>query len=185
MEPEPLLEQDGMEVLRYPVGRLRPQRELDDEQRATLVAEIAALPEALAAAVARLGAEQLATPYRPGGWTLRQVVHHVADSHMNAYVRFKLAYTQDEPTITPYDEARWAQLPEAQDGDVAVSLQLLDALHTRWAQFLRSVEAAEWSRAYLHPELGRVTLDVALQIYAWHCRHHTAHITVTRQRHGW
>jgi uncharacterized damage-inducible protein DinB len=185
MDPMVMLDENELERLRYPVGRLRPKRELSTSDRAGLITEIAELPSRLAAAVHGLTAAQLDTPYRPGGWTLRQVVHHVADSHINSYVRFKLAVTEDEPAITTYDEAAWALLPDAQGDDVGVSLRLLDALHTRWVQFLRSLQPEEWQRAYRHPELGRVSLDVALQIYGWHSLHHTAHVTVTREREGW
>jgi uncharacterized damage-inducible protein DinB len=185
MEPVLATGEDELEQLRYPVGRLRPRRGLDDTDRARLIADIAALPARLSAAVAGLRSDQLETPYRPGGWTLRQVVHHIADSHMHSYIRFKLALTADEPAILAYDEAAWARLPDAQGGDVTVSLRLIDALHTRWVEFLRSLDSNDWLRAYTHPELGRVTLEVALQIYGWHSLHHTAHITNTRQRAGW
>jgi uncharacterized damage-inducible protein DinB len=185
MEPVLALGEDELEQLRFPIGRLRPRRGIDETERGRLIADIAALPARLSAAVAGLRSDQLETPYRPGGWTLRQVVHHVADSHMHSYIRFKLALTADEPTIPAYDEAAWARLPDAQGEDVMVSLRLIDALHTRWVEFLYGLDHDDWLRAYRHPELGRVTLDVALQIYAWHSRHHTAHIANTRQRAGW
>jgi hypothetical protein len=185
MDPTPVREPDELEALRYPIGRLRPRLALDEAERQRLTDTIAKLPVRLAAAVDGLTAAQLATPYRPGGWTLGQVVHHVADSHINSYVRFKLAATEHEPAITTYDEASWARLPDAHGTDVSVSLRLLDGLHARWVQFLRSLGPDAWERAFVHPELGRVTLTVALQIYGWHSLHHTAHITVTRQREGW
>ncbi len=128
---------------------------------------------------------QLDTPYRPGGWTVRQVVHHVPESHMNAYVRFKLALTEDEPVIKPYDEARWAMLPDIAVAPVEASLALLEALHLRWVALLESMTNAEFTRRFQHPELGPVRLDQSLASYAWHGRHHVAHITSLRQRMAW
>jgi uncharacterized damage-inducible protein DinB len=136
-------------------------------------------------AVAGLSDEQLNTPYRPAGWTVRQVVHHVPESHMNSYVRFKLALTEEEPTIKPYFEDRWAQLDDANQAPVGLSLDLLDALHGRWVWFLRSLKDADFQRTFRHPELGTVSLDRNIALYAWHGRHHVAHITSLRERMGW
>src|SRR4029077_19547630 len=134
------------------------------------------------AAVAGLTDAQLDTPYRPGGWTVRQVVHHVPDSHANAYVRFKLGLTEEAPTIRPYEEARWAELPEAKGAPVEPSLALLEALHERWMLALRAVEPAQWEREVVNPEPGRYPLDQLLAMYAWHSRHHVAHVTELRRR---
>jgi len=132
-----------------------------------------------------LTASQLDTPYRPGGWTVRQVVHHVPDSHLNAYVRFKLALTEDSPTIKPYDEAAWAKLADTAETPVEVSLQLLESLHARWVRLLESMTEADFARQFHHPESGTMSLDTYLSGYAWHCRHHVAHITQLRARMGW
>ena len=137
------------------------------------------------AALKGLSDKQLNTPYRDGGWTVRQVVHHVPDSHMNAYVRFKLAMTEDSPTIKPYLEDRWAQLPDTESTRVDVSLALLESLHERWLQLLRSLKEEDWKRTFKHPELGERRLDQTAALYAWHGRHHVAHVTVLRQRMGW
>lgn len=163
------------DVLRYPVGRFTPRPHLDAAGRAALIAEIAALPAALRAAVAGLGDPALDMPYRPGGWTLRQVVHHLPDSHLNAYVRWKLALTENVPTIKSYAEAEWARLPDSRL-PVEVSLRLLEALHERWVVLLESLDEAQWARSFLHPELGMVALEANLQLYAWHGRHHLAHV---------
>ena len=164
---------------------MRFDEEVTDERREQFVREIAEAPARLREAVAGLSDEQLDTPYRPGGWTVRQTVHHVADSHINAYVRFKLALTEDEPEIRPYDEARWAELGEASRGPVAVSLALLDALHARWVAALRTLSPADFTRTFRHPDWGVVPLARQVAIYAWHGRHHTAHITHLRERMGW
>lgn len=174
-----------MEELRYPVGRFHPDPELTEEGRHKRIEEVTRLPEALREAVEGLSSEQLDTEYRPGGWTVRQVVHHVADSHLHAYIRFKLAVTEAEPAIKAYDEAAWAELVDARTEAVELSLPLLGALHARWSIFLRSLSARDFERAFLHPEMGRVPLDVALQSYAWHGRHHVAHITRLRERMRW
>jgi uncharacterized damage-inducible protein DinB len=169
--------------LRYPVGRWAEPDDAPETAR-RLVDEIAAFPVALAAAVTGLDDAQLDTPYRDGGWTVRQVVHHVADSHMNAYVRIKLALTADAPAIAAYDEAAWARLPDSRL-PVEPSLALVDALHRRWVAVLRPLGDAELARVYRHPEMGDVSVRTALAIYAWHGRHHTAHVTGLRQRMGW
>ena|SRR5688572_30067876 len=165
-----------LESLRYPVGKAPRITELDSATRTRLIDTIARTPEQYRSLVAGLSDAQLDTPYRPGGWTIRQVVHHVPDSHMNAYIRMKLAVTEDTPTIRTYQEDRWAELPEAKSGPVELSLTLLAALHSRWVAFLRALPAPEFRKTYVHPELGNVTLDEAIGLYEWHCRHHAAHI---------
>ncbi len=175
--------------VRYPVGpwqRPVAGRAATDAERGAWIAEIAAAPAAMRRAVAGLSEAQLETPYRPGGWTVRQVVHHVPDSHLNAYVRFKLALTEETPTIKPYDQATWAMLSDARTVPIDVSLAMLDALHVRWVAVLRGMSAADFRRGYHHPEQQRVVpLDEALSLYAWHGRHHVAHITSLRAREGW
>jgi uncharacterized damage-inducible protein DinB len=171
--------------LRYPIGKFQWDDSPIPENRQRYIEEIDAAPARLRAAVAGLQPEQLDTPYRPGGWTVRQVVHHVPDSHLNAYVRFKLALTEDEPTIKPYDEARWAELADTRTTPIETSLALLDSLHQRWGKLLRSLSPADLSRKLRHPELGVMTLDNMLAHYAWHGRHHVAHITSLRERSGW
>ena len=143
------------------------------------------MPARLRAAVDGLTEGYLDHPYRDEGWTVAQVVHHLADSHINAYVRFKLAVTEDNPPVKAYNEARWAELADASATDVRGSLDLLASLHGRWVVFLRSLEAAQFSRTYNHSAMGPVTLDHALALYAWHGRHHTAHVTSLRERMGW
>lgn len=170
--------------LRYPIGKFQPVENITDAQRRAFIDAIAEAPKTLKAAIAGLNESQLDTPYRPGGWTVRQVAHHVPDSHMNAFVRFKLALTEDEPTIKPYDEARWAELADAKT-PVEPSLLLLENLHTRWVLLLNSLTPSDWRRKFRHPELGTMTLDETLQMYAWHGRHHVAHITALCQRNNW
>lgn len=166
-----------MTDLRYPIGRFSFDGDVSDAARAARIAAIEAAPAALRQALAGLSEAQLETPYRPGGWTLRQVAHHVPDSHMNAYVRFKLALTEETPTIRPYEEARWAELGDTRDTPVEVSLALLDALHRRWVSLLRSLRPADFARAFIHPAMGRaMTLDEALAMYVWHGKHHVAHV---------
>jgi hypothetical protein len=174
-----------MENLRYPIGKFRTEPEVTDTKRRRWIEEIAATPAQLRAAVHGLSVEQCDTPYRPGGWTVRQVVHHLPDSHLNAYVRFKLTLTEAEPPVKTYDEAAWAELSDGRTAPVEISLALLESLHHRWVLLLRSLTPADFARALRHPELGRVTLDTYLQMYAWHGRHHVAHITSLRQRLGW
>lgn len=171
--------------LRYPIGKWERVENPTDAQRSAWIDAIAATPANLRVAIAGLTPAQLDTPYRPGGWTVRQVVHHVPDSHLNAYVRFKLALTEDVPTIKPYDEARWAELADVKATPVETSLALLENLHNRWVVLLRSLAPADWARQFKHPELGAVSLDGNLQIYAWHGRHHVAHITALRERNRW
>ncbi len=172
--------------LRFPVGDFQMREgQLTDEQRQQFIQQIAETPARLREAVRGLSEEQLDTPYRPEGWTVRQVIHHVPDSHLNSYVRFKLALTEDEPTIKPYDEAQWAALEDSRATPVEVSLTLLDALHERWIILLKSLSAADFARAFTHPERGKISLDQNVALYAWHGRHHVAHITSLRERMGW
>jgi hypothetical protein len=171
--------------LRYPVGKYRKPDAWTDVDRRAAIDTLAALPGRIAAAVEGLSDAQLETPYRPDGWTVRQVVHHVADSHLNAYVRMRLALTEYSPTITAYDQDRWSDLADSRSMDVRVSLQLLDALHARWVAMLRSLVPADFARPFNHPESGPQTVDLALALYDWHSRHHVAHITSLRERNGW
>jgi len=171
--------------LRYPVGKCTYPPIVSAEERKQYIEEIASAPTRFREAVAGLNGQQLDTPYRPGGWTVRQVVHHVADSHINSYVRFRLALTEDQPTVRPYDEQKWAELTDASTAEPAISLQLIDGLHQRWTALLLSLSAIDFGRPLHHPELGVLRLDTYLASYAWHCRHHAAHITSLRQRIGW
>lgn len=172
---------------RYPVGRFeRPSAPLSAAERSSLIEVLVKAPRELRAAIDGLDDSQLDTPYRDGGWTVRQVVHHVPDSHLNAYVRCKLALTEDAPTIKPYDEARWADLADGHGPLVAESLTLLDALHTRWVYLLKRMQPSDFARTMTHPEWkGPMSLDVLLALYAWHSRHHVAHITELRKRKRW
>ncbi len=171
---------------RYPVGKFKWRGgESTAAERKKHIATIAALPAKMRAAVKGLSPKQLDTPYRDGGWTVRQVAHHVPDSHMNAYVRFKLALTEDEPGIKPYAEDRWAELPDTRLTPIETSLDLLDNVHERWVNVLNAMKPEDFARAYRHPEMGRVSLDQALAMYAWHSLHHVAHITELRKRKGW
>ena len=175
-----------MTDLRYPIGKFVYDGKMTDARRAEGVARIAAAPAGFRAAVAGLNDTQLDTPYRPEGWTVRQVVHHVPDSHINAYTRIRLALTEDTPTIKPYEEARWAELPDARSLPVEISLGLLEALHARWVPLLQRLGAVEGARPFRHPEHGRMmTIDELVAMYAWHGEHHIAHITGLRARMGW
>lgn len=170
---------------RYPIGKFHYDGPPNQEQQQEFVNDIARTPVNLRAAVNGLSEMQLDTPYRPGGWTVRQVVHHVPDSHMNSYVRFKLALTEEEPTIKPYAEDRWAELADTKATPIEVSLMLLDSLHDRWVRLLRALEPEDWKRTFRHPEMGPMTLEKTLAIYAWHGKHHVAHITELRKQMGW
>ena len=174
-----------MTDLRYPIGKFHFAGPLTDEQKKTCLDDIARAPAKLRAAVKGLSESQFDTPYRPGGWSVRQVVHHVPDSHLNSYVRFKLALTENEPTIKTYAEDRWAELDDTKTTPVEVSLTLLESLHDRWMRLLRSLTPEEWKRTFRHPELGAMTLEKTLALYAWHGRHHVSHITGLRDREGW
>jgi len=170
---------------RYPVGKFTMPAAVTAAERKAHIDEIASAPANLRKAVRGLTEAQLDTPYREGGWTVRQVVHHLPDSHLNAYVRFKLALTEDQPPVKTYDEALWAALPEAQSAPVEISLNLLESLHARWMSAERALPEASFRRTFRHPELGAVALDQQLAHYAWHCRHHIAHITSLRKRMNW
>ena len=173
--------------LRFPVGKFqRPAASLTDVQRSQHIEAIAATPVRMNEAVEGLMPAQLDTRYRPEGWTVRQVVHHVPDSHMNSYVRFKLALTEDLPLIKPYDEAKWAELGDVRTAPIEPSLALLENLHQRWVLLLRTLGPADWSRQFRHPEWEKpMSLDDSLALYAWHGKHHVAHITTLREREGW
>jgi uncharacterized damage-inducible protein DinB len=171
--------------LRYPVGEFKFEGPLTDDQRQVFIDTIEETPKRMRAAVAELDDKQLDTPYRPAGWTIRQVVHHVPESHMNSYIRFKLAITEEAPTIKPYFEDRWAELDDARQAPIALSLDLLDALHGRWVWFLRSLKNEDFERTFRHPEMGMVSVDKNIALYAWHGRHHVAHITSLRERMEW
>ena len=171
--------------LRFPVGSFTPQIPATPEARHAAIDAIAALPRQMREAVRGLTDAQLDTSYRPGGWTVRQVVHHVADSHMNGFIRLKLALTEDAPAIKPYDEKRWADLPDMQL-PIEVSLVILDNVHARWDAVYRAMTPAQFSRTFFHPEMKEtLTLDTHVQLYGWHSRHHVGHITALRTREGW
>jgi hypothetical protein len=175
-----------MEDLRYPIGQFRYEGEPDQHRREQWIEEIAATPANLRAAVAGLAPHQLDTPYRDKGWTVRQVVHHVPDSHLNAYTRIKLALTEDVPVIKPYEEARWAELPDGRTAPIELSLNLLESLHHRWVLLLRQLTPAEFRRRFIHPQHDRpIELQETLALYAWHGRHHVAHIASLRRRMSW
>jgi len=171
--------------LRYPIGKFVREGKATDSQRPELIQQIADTPANLRAAIKGLTEQQLDTPYRPGGWTVRQVVHHVPDSHLNSYIRFKWAVTETEPTIKTYQEKLWAELDDARTAPIEISLQLLEALHKRWVIFLQSLKPTDFSRTLNHPENGLMKVDDLLRLYAWHGRHHVAHITSLRQRMSW
>ena len=173
-----------IDLLRYPVGHFKAPSSNDPATRAQWIEELRELPERLRAAVAGLSDAQLDAPYREGGWTVRQVVHHVADSHMNSYVRFKLALTEDNPTIKPYDEAAWAKLADSRLA-IGPSLDLVASLHARWVGLLEGMSEADFEKTFNHPERGKQNLGTTVALYAWHSRHHVAHITSLRARQGW
>lgn len=174
-----------MTDLKYPIGRFNIEGAPSSEQISKAIDDIAETPARLRAAVKDLSSEQLATPYRPDGWSVLQVVHHVPDSHLNSYCRFKLALTEDQPTIKPYSEERWAELVDSRITPVEVSLDLLESLHARWVVLLKSLAPSDFTRAFRHPDIGVVSLAQNACLYAWHGRHHTAHITSLRERMAW
>ena len=169
---------------RYPIGKFEMPANLTPQRRAEAIAEIASTPKKLRAAVAGLNDAQLDTPYRDGGWTVRQVVHHVPDSHMNAFIRVRLALTEDWPTIKPYNEAAWATLHDS-TAPIEWSLELLESLHARWVMLLQSLTGEQWQRGFRHPESGPMTIEYATLVYGWHSRHHVAHINHLRAAQGW
>jgi len=171
--------------LSYPIGKFEWGAKIAPQSRPALIAQLAAAPAGFRDAVRGLDDRQLDTPYRPGGWTVRQVVHHVADSHMNSYIRFRLALIEEEPAIKPYDQAQWAELVDCRTAPVDTSLQLLDSLHSRWVTLLEGFSEGDFARTFRHPEIGVLRLDTTLAQYAWHGRHHTAHIAGLRERMGW
>ena len=174
-----------MEDVRYPIGKFEKPQNATPQDRQQWIEAIESAPGQLRQAVAGLSEEQLDTPYRPEGWTIRQVVHHITDSHLNGYVRTKWTLTEDNPAIKAYDQALWAESPEARTGNVELSLPLLESLHRRWSEVLHSFEPATWARTFQHPQGGDVSLDVNVALYAWHGAHHIAHITTLRERMGW
>src|SRR5215467_16214147 len=174
-----------MEDMRFPVGKFHYDGPPTPEQQRSFLEAIAQTPAQLRAAIKGLSDAQLDTPYRPEGWTVRQVVHHVPDSHLNAYTRFKLALTEDTPTIKPYDEAKWARLEDSRSTPIATSLALLDAVHDRWIRVLRAMSPSDFARTLNHPENGTMNLDQLLALYEWHGKHHVAHVTNLRSRNGW
>lgn len=174
-----------MKDLRYPIGKSALPEAIDDQTIRQWIDTIEAFPEQLRASVEPLDEEQLDTPYRPGGWTLRQVVHHVVDSHINSYVRFKWVLTEDRPTIKAYDQDGWAALADYEKTPVSVSLDLLENLHRRWVILLRSLDDPALDREFVHPDSGPSTLRKMVGLYAWHCQHHLAHVTTTVVREGW
>ena len=174
-----------MEDLRYPVGQFHFPDSVSAQDLTRFIDQIAQAPACMRAAITGLTDAQLETPYRPGGWTVRQLAHHLPDSHINSYVRFRLALTEDQPVIKPYEEKLWAELPDARTLPVEMSVALLENLHARWVPLLRSLSAADWKRSFRHPEIGLVSLENNAALYAWHGRHHVAHITALRERMGW
>jgi hypothetical protein len=171
--------------LRYPIGKFAFPDQVTTQERDKFVEQIAEAPAQMKAAVAGLSDEQLDTPYRPGGWTVRQVAHHVPDSHLNSYIRFRWALTEDAPAIKAYHEDRWAELSDARTAPVETSLVLLESLHGRWINLLGSLTDDEWKRTFRHPELGPVSLEKSAALYAWHGQHHVAHIRNLRDRMRW
>jgi len=174
-----------MKDIRFPIGRFEPRPEIAAAERRTLITSIARAPIRLRAAIEDLTPRQLDEPYRPEGWTVRQVAHHLPDSHLNGYLRFKLALTEEQPTVKTYNEKLWGELEDSRLAAPEISLRLLESLHERWTLVLRSLKPEDFTRTLTHPEIGVMSLDAVLQLYEWHGRHHIAHITSLRQRMGW
>lgn len=171
--------------LAYPIGKfLRPEK-ISAEDRSRYLLDLEAAPRIYRESIRGLDDSQLDTPYRPGGWTVRQVIHHVPDSHLHSYSRFKYALTEEDPMIKPYPEDKWAELPDSRTMPVEPSLQMLEGLHARWVALLSSLSDAQWKRTFRHPEMGSMPLDVTLALYSWHSRHHAAHIRGLRDRSNW
>ena len=181
----PVIGDARMEILRFPIGRFEEDPQPSRSKHKGWIDQIGRVPGELRALVQDLSERQLDTPYRPEGWTVRQVVHHLADSHLNAYVRTKLALTEREPTIKPYDQASWAELPDASTAPIESSMSLLEALHARWVSALRAMDGEAFKRTLIHPEQGLITVSRIVQSYAWHGRHHIAHLNTLRDRMGW
>jgi DinB superfamily len=179
------MKEEDLYSLRHPIGKQKIEGDITDEMLKQFIKEIEDAPAELRKAISGLNEEQLNTPYRPGGWTVKQVVHHLPDSHLNCYIRFKLALTENEPLVKPYKEAAWAALKDSILTPADVSLNLFDALQTRWTVLLRSMSKEDFARKYNHPENGLVRLDRVTAVYAWHGRHHIAHITSLRKRMNW
>lgn len=171
---------NSLDALRFPVGKFSAVKDSTPAQRAAWIDDIAATPAIIAALAGSMTPAQLATPYREGGWTAAQVVHHMADSHMNAYIRTRFAIAEDHFTVKPYDEVRWAQFPDAMATDVTASVQILQGLHARWTALLRTLSPADFQRALLHPERGPMTIDSLVQLYAWHGKHHAGHLKIVK-----
>lgn len=184
MDPTANINPEKLEKLRYPIGKYDRSQPVTEASLRKAIDSIAELPGELRAAVVTLSDEQLEVPYRPGGWTLRQTIHHLADSHMNAFIRIKLALTEENPTIKPYEEKLWAELPDAA-GEVEISLNLLDALHDRWTLLLDNLTPEQWQRTFNHPESGITPLDKTTHLYAWHGKHHLSQIQNLRNRMKW
>lgn len=176
--------QQDLEKLKYPIGKFQVIGIINDSQIDEWIKQIEVLSSKIIEAVMNLNDEQLNTPYRPGGWTVRQVVHHLSDSHANSYIRFKLALTEDKPVIRPYDEKRWAELPDYQL-DIEESLNFLDSLHKRWVNLLTNLSDMDLEKQFVHPESGTKTLKETIGYYAWHGNHHLAHITSLKKRMNW
>ncbi len=170
---------------RYPIGKFRPVTGADPATREAWITDIAATPDRLASLVRGMAPEQMLTPYRDGGWTVAQVVHHVADSHLNAYIRTRFALAESNFTVKPYEESRWAQFPDAVDPDVQPSLDILRGIHARWTTLLKSLSPEDFDRGLMHPERGNITLGWLTNLYAWHGRHHAGHIEGLKARRGW
>ena len=179
------MEEKELNALRYPIGRFSPPKEITTEHIKNYIKTIEEAPAKFRKAVQDLNDNQLDTPYRPNGWTIRQVVHHVPDSHINSYVRFKLGLTEDKPTIKTYEEAKWAELGDSKDTPIEVSLNLLDSLHKRWVILLKSMSENDFRKPINHPEYGEMGMNKLLALYDWHCRHHLAHVINLKNRMGW
>lgn len=182
---EAVLAENDLELLRYPTGRFSYATPITYEEAKQKINEIKALPGRLSEVVSNLSEEQLDTPYRLGGWTVRQVIHHIPDSHMNAYIRFRWALTENEPLIKVYHEAEWAKLPDASSAPIEMSLNLLEALHVRWGALLDTLKPEDLERTYIHPDSGKGTIGKLIATYAWHGKHHLAHITSLIERNNW
>lgn len=180
------MEKTALETLRFPIGRFKREENISPETLSKHIRDIETLPQLLRLSVDKLTESQLDTPYRPEGWTVRQVVHHLADSHLNSYIRFKWALTEDAPVIKAYNEKKWAELDDAKNAPVEISLNLLEAVHRRWVIVLKNLSKEDLKRTFVHPESGAaVTLETAISIYAWHCKHHLAHIESLKERSNW